>query len=320
MPDDSTLKDCGEFVKTACEHDDTSLIEQALSNCSEQGDPPGLLRNSCRLAIQNNAEKVLKYLIEKQSLDVRQLPPTFVAGEGRSTAMLEFLLAHGWDINGRHTSESGPDAKPFMWHIVGDGDLVAWCLDHGASLTPTRQERLMKNEITQSQYSCEQVLESAAARGSVATFELLRSKGAPLGWRPLHLAVRTAALALHHVRGPEEGKAEGGGGKAVQRMNMERHLIDVVGIDVNALDHPVGKKRADRLGTPIVYVADLNDLDHTRELTWLLLDRGADPTPGLVGAKDSGHVTFADDVEAWKAQHPNTGKSWWNIAKSKVFS
>ncbi|KAF9734855.1 hypothetical protein PMIN06_000681 [Paraphaeosphaeria minitans] len=304
MSANSTLQNLEALAKTACERDDTSLLEQAFSHCS---DPPDLIRYSRRLAIQNNAEKVLKYLIEKQGLHVQHLPPTVVSGAGRSTAILELLLAHGWDINWRHVSESGPDAEPFMWHIVGDGDVVAWCLEHGATLFPIRQERLHPNALTQSQLSCSQVLECAAARGSVATFELLRSKGAPLGWRPLHLAVRAAGLALDRAAEVDE------------RMAMVRHLIDVVGVEVNALDHPVGKRKADRQGTPIVYVAELNGLKNLRELTWLLLDRGADPAPGLEEARGTEHVAFVGNVDAWKAQHPNAGKSWLNTAKAKIF-
>lgn len=321
----STLQHLKDLATTACARNDTSLIDQAFSNISAQDDAPELLRHSRRLAIQNNAQNVLEYLIEKQGLQVQHLPPTLVSAAGPSTAMLELLLAHGWDINWRHVSESGPDAEPFMWHIVHDGHLVAWCLDHGASLSPIRQERLHPDNITQSQYSCSQVLECAAAGGSLATFELLRSKGAPLGWRPLHLAVRAAGLALDRARGAGQGTVAAGDGnldraaEAVERMDMVRHLIDVVGIDVNALDHPAGKKKNDRLGTPIVYVADMNGLANLRDLTWLLLDRGADPAPGLEEAKGTEHAAFVDDVNAWKAQHPNTGKSWLNIAKAKVF-
>ena len=308
MSANSTLQDLQALAKTACERDDPSQIDQAFTNCSGQDNSADLLRYSCRLAIQNNAKKTLKSLIEKHDLDVQHLPPTFVSGAGRSTAILEILLAHGWDINWRHVSESGADAEPFMWHITGDEDLVVWCLEHGASLTPIRQERLHSNEITQSQYSCRQVLERAAAQGSIATFELLRSRGAPLGWRPLHLAVQAAALALHHARGEEPAKSDEAK-QAVERMDMVRHLIDVVGVDVNALDHPVGKKRANRMGTPMNYVADMDGLNHTRELTWLLLDRGADPIPGLEDAKQVGHTVFIEDVNAWKARGSDSGKS-----------
>lgn len=341
MPTDSILRGFGgptwNLAQAACERNDVSLIEEVFSHCSPQDDPPGLLRYSCRHAIQNNADSVLNYLLEKQGLDVRHLPPTVVAGEARSTAILEILLSHGWDINWRKASESGPDAEPFMWHVVGDEDLVPWCLDHGASVTPAGQEPLRNNEITKSQYCCSQVLECAAARGSIATFELLRSKGAPLGWRPLHLAVRTAALALTAYHSEAEGEEEGretshpsdeesksANAKkkkkdADDRMSMVRHLIDSVGINVNALDYPAGQQRKfDRLGTPIVYLANL-PFEHTRELTWLLLDRGADPAPGLEEAREEGHPTFAEDVEAWREEHPGGRKSWWGAAKTRVF-
>ncbi|KAF2655615.1 hypothetical protein K491DRAFT_692690 [Lophiostoma macrostomum CBS 122681] len=295
------------LAKLACELDDTSLVEQAFSDCTEEEDPKGLLRYSCRHAIQNNAEEVLEYLIAKQSLDVRTLRPSVVGGKGRSTAILDILLAHGWDINWRatSTSESVYDAEPFLWHIVHDSDLVAWCLDHGATVFPVHLEPLRKHEITPSQYRCHQVLERAAARSSVATFELLRSKGAPLGWRTLHFAVRNAALAFH------AHQTRGESTKWTERMDMVRHLIDVVGVDVNALDHPVGKQKFDDLGTPICYVANLGGLDdlNTRELTRMLLDRGADPTPGLEEAKQTEYATFAEDVANWKLEHPGGCKA-----------
>ncbi|KAJ4288955.1 hypothetical protein N0V90_011297 [Kalmusia sp. IMI 367209] len=241
---------------------------------------------------------------KKRGLDVQTLQPRIVAGNGRSISILELLLAHGWDINWRNTSSSTVDAEPFMWHIVDDGKLVAWCLDHDASVFPKHQEPLQDDEITISQMICSQVLERAAARADVETFELLRSKGAPLGWRPLHLAVQTAAFHTRREE-TETGFEEMEPSRArmlEKRMDMVRHLIDVVGLDVNAPDYPGGRKYQDRLGTPICYLAHEEGLHHTKELTWLLLDRGADPTPGLEEAESSGHETFAKDVEAWKAQ------------------
>ena len=62
--------------------------------------------------------------------------------------ILELLLAHGWDINWRHVSESSPDVEPFVWHIVAGGDLVVWCLEYGATLSPIHQEPLQPNDLT----------------------------------------------------------------------------------------------------------------------------------------------------------------------------
>ncbi|KAF2855393.1 hypothetical protein T440DRAFT_504062 [Plenodomus tracheiphilus IPT5] len=313
------------LARSACETDDTSLIEQAISSCPQQDDPEGLKRYICRHAIQNNAENALKCIIE-QGLDVHSLAPTVVAGDGRSKAILEILLAHGWDINYRQVSTSGPDAEPFMWHIVKDGDLVTWCLEHGASVFPRNQEPLRVGVLTQSQRSCRQILDCAAGYATITTFELLRSKGAPLGWRTLHLAVQTAALAADRLekrededcilKKPEskEGQFNGNHSDAArnyaERMDMVRHLIDTVGLDVNGLDHPAGRTPGGCMGPPICYVATLSGLrGSTRELTWLLLDRGADPAPGLEEAGYTDHETFAGDVEAWKARNPIKSRS-----------
>jgi hypothetical protein len=286
---------------TACKHDDASLIDQAITSCTPEEDPEGLLRYATRHAIQNNAEKVLTHLITHHTLNLATLRPSIVAGPNRSIAILQLLLDHGWDINFREPTSSNSDAEPFLWHVVGDADVVAWCLAHGASVVPSHMEKVRPNELTLDQYRCGSFLERAAASASPATFELLRSKGAPLGWRPLHLAVESAAIAA----GPddEEGKAS----KGTERMEMVKHLIDVVGIDVNALDHPVGTHHPRRLGPPICYVASLEGLMYTRRVTWLLLERGADPRPGLEEAERSGHETFKGDVEAWRERGGDGG-------------
>ena len=323
MPVNSILKGfespSWNLARSACEKDDTSLLERAISTCSEKDDPDGLRHYIARHAIQNNAAKVLAYILD-QGYNVQSLAPTVVAGDGRSKAILEILLAHGWDINYRNTQDSGPDAEPFLWHAVKDAELVHWCLEHDASVFARGQEPLSDAELTRSQRACGTVLERAAASATVSTFELLRSKGAPLGWQPLHLAVESAAIAAHVLmkRRSEKNDAENESHHAeteskeqaqakiyTERLAMLRHLLDVVKLDVNALDHPVGRRPGGRLGPPICYVATLSGMHgmHVmREVTWLLLDRGADPSPGLEEAEASGHETFAGDVEAWKAQ------------------
>ena len=92
-------------------------------------------------------------------------------------------------------------------------------------------------------------------------------------------------------------------------MAMVRHLLDVVGLDVNAPDQPLGSEVLPRhSGTPICYIPDSTMLVRdTRELTWLLLDRGADPTPALEIAKVE-YPKFAEDVEAWKGKQARDSK------------
>lgn len=92
-----------------------------------------------------------------------------------------------------------------------------------------------------------------------------------------------------------------------ERMAMLRHLIDIVGLDVNADDKPPGASRILRPGTPMEYIVDVTDIGKdTRDITWLLLDRGADPTPVYRSAKREGYYPDAPEtlvfehVEAWK--------------------
>lgn len=103
-------------------------------------------------------------------------------------------------------------------------------------------------------------------------------------------------------------------------MAMVRYLLDEVKLDVNGLDRPevpelppgcsarkvyctLPPEHQSRHGTPICYIPGSQWLERdTRELTWLLLDHGADPTPAFEIAKDCDYPRFIEDVEAWKAQ------------------
>lgn len=306
------------LAATACEKDDTTLVDQAFSKASQLDDisEVELLHEFCALAVEKNATNALTHLI-KQGANVKALKSREVAWRSpRTKPILEILFAHGWDINARNDlGHSSSDPEPFMWSVVKDIDLVTWCLEHGASVFPRDQEPLRDDIITMSHRKCQQVLEKAAQSATVATFELLRSKGAPLGWRPLHFAIETtthyqADRGEEANRGEEEDKkAKESARNYEERMAMVRHLVDVVGIDVNAPDQPPGRELGGFWGTPICYIAKSYGLDtDTRELAWFLLDRGADPTPALDIAKSTEHVKFIADVEAWRAKQPDRRK------------
>ncbi|KFX98178.1 hypothetical protein O988_04475 [Pseudogymnoascus sp. VKM F-3808] len=297
---------------TACEKDDVTLIDEAIQGALQKNylSKQEILKLYSGIAIRKNSTKVLTHLIKHHSLSVESLNPADVAREGiPSKEIVATLLANGWDINARDESTTGPKAEPFLWHVVKDIDMVAWCLEHGASVHP---------KVTTSHRSCQQILEKAAASATVATFELLRSKGAPLGWRPLHRAVQLTTDYQPGRGEPDAGEDErvkeyrlDRARKYEKRMDMVRHLVDVVGIDVNALDQPPGANLQGRWGTPICYVPrayetemDFGLYRDTRELTWFLLDRGADPIRALELAKEVfENQRFVDDVEEWKAQH-----------------
>lgn len=277
--------------RRACETDDTALMDEAIAMTASK-DRETFFEQARRAATKYNARKILKRLIE-EGRDIKPRRPYEALGATKET--LELLLEQGWDINERPLN--GNDQEPFMWLVVGNEELVRWCLDHGASVHPRDQEPLRDDIITESQARCRQVLEVAAAQGSVATFELLRSKGAPLGWRPLHLAVEAATYGLPTEKDPSIN------------LTMVRHLLDVVKLDVNAPDQPPGSKRLPmRNGTPICYIPASSMLERdTRDLTWFLLDHGADPTDAVEYAKRF-YPKFVEDVEAWKAEHKSNSK------------
>jgi hypothetical protein len=94
-----------------------------------------------------------------------------------------------------------------------------------------------------------------------------------------------------------------------ERMAMVIHLLDIVGLDVNAPDQPPGRVLPDHEGTPICYVAGSPQPDtDARELTWLLLDRGADPTPAFQAAEVNHNPKFAQYVDEWTAQRGDGSK------------
>ena len=273
----------------ACKDDDTTLLAEAISMTAKE-DLKAFYNDASLEATRNSAIAILNNLIERGA-DVRPWWPSNAKGASKET--LELLLAHDWDINAR--GDSPHDREPFMWEVARDYDFVKWCLEHGASVHPRGQEPFHDGVTTKSRRECPQVLEKVARWGSIATFELLRSKGAPLGWRSLHLAVETATYGRSEEVTDFINHDE--------RMAMVRYLLDVVGLNVNAPDQPVGSTVLPmHLGTPICYIPGSAMLERdTRELTWLLLDRGADPTPALEIAKQD-YPKFAEDVKAWKAK------------------
>lgn len=301
---------CEEAGKT----DDVSLMAEAISIASGPN-PPNPLKSTledCLLsALKHQSPRVLTYLLDDQGVDVNTVHPGLIGdylGERKpSIELLEILIARGWDIDrgGRQRERFRTD-PPLLWRVVPYHDLVEWCLDHGASVyvpgdTPPRDARGI------GPVSRRPLLESAAVSGSVETFELLRSRGAPLTGRTLHQAVQYAAY-----NAPPQGSEPSA--YYTQRMGMVRYLVDVVGIDVNAVESWPGEVG----GTPLCYVAYRPYQGDIRELVWFLLDRGADLnyTGNLPGRHDfhsalewgrDNNPAFMKAVEEWQARQRTDG-------------
>jgi hypothetical protein len=277
------------LIDAAIDNNQPELLEQVLK-INAEGLHEGYENQKLVVAAtRKNSIPALHYLI-KYGVSIKHIG---IPGKDVSIQTLSFLLAHGWDINWAGEPRSYQD--PFMWSCIQDRKKLAWCLEHGASLA-TPGEQPHKRPL----------LQAVAESGDIATFEFLRSQKAPLGPCTLHRAVMATAFGHDGSDDPEKDdeKQRQSRARYTQRMAMVRHLVDTVGLDVNKLDFPRDTKWLQgEWGTPLEYIVRIGRPDKGAcELTWFLLDRGADPRLALTEAKDSKNSTFMEWVEAWEAQ------------------
>lgn len=364
-------------VRTICEQNDIALLDHAISTALVD-DLTEFFRRLRSIAIDEGANDIL-YALAARGVDFQRLTWEYDYHDSKpSFSTLHVLLELGWDINHQEVDRFGAVTEPFMWKwwCVQDYDLILWCLKHGASVHP---------RIPQSYRwrAPPPILEKVAYSGSIATFELLRSAGAPLGWRTLHMAIRQTTFghdgAPEVVEGTDQEKQEklqtaltknagqdaekfsgkdtathprcetekhtekdvAGGIKDQNQVDKEgeqqrtirfekfaeykrciamvEYLLDTVKMDVNGSDQPlvIPRVKGQYWGTPICYAASSECIpchgrseQNTRELTWLLLDHGADPTPMLGAGYPNRYPEhwhnefdpFPDHVKSWRKQ------------------
>ncbi|KAH8121971.1 hypothetical protein FP744_10009197 [Trichoderma asperellum] len=292
----------------ACKNDDVSLMVLAISLASRpesRNTVQEVIQAGLDRSLSRTAPKILSYLLD-HGADVGTVYPQVIGPREEpgkpSLEMLEMLVAHGWDIDARRERTSWP----LLWYVLRYPDLVEWCLAQGASVylpgdTPPWDANGVARQVPR-----ESLLVCAAKHATVATFELLRAKGAPLERRALHEAAEFAAIYA-----PPYGSAADALFK--ERVDMVRHLVDVVGLDVNSQEVWPGKCR----GTPLYYIARRNNHKDAREVIWFLLDRGADPDLGstmgnlqiesaIKDAEMHSNTRFLEAVQEWRdRQHDN---------------
>lgn len=297
----------------ACRADDVSLMEQAISIASQpnsRNTVQEVVQRGLRRSAARSAVHVLHYLLDRGA-DVAILSASDILANDDmvkpSQEVLEILIGHGWDINTqgtRHTS------WPLLWFVVEYPDLVTWCLDHGARVDIPEDPPQINADGTQSRKGLPRptILGMAASSGSVETFELLRARGAPFDPRTLHRAVEQATISA-----PKEGSDRCS--SYTHRMDMVRHLVDVLKLDVNAVKHQIGGQ----CSTPLCCVARRPTSQDFRELVYFLLDRGADPnldgevqkgfkwSSPITCAQSCGNMRFLQAVEEWQASKQGDG-------------
>jgi hypothetical protein len=254
-------------IESACESDDMSSSSGCIDAASlaESPNMQSALERGLRFAARKNSTKVMRYLIEQGAKVNRVSASSLVDIETEalpSQETLEVLVEHGWDIN---TRTPGLGGTPVLWYVVGDTDLVKWCLDHGADVDPAddTSEGAKKHR--------KPILEVAAAEGNIEVFELLRARGAPLD---LQHGVLPSAVMKASFNVPAAGESPSA--SFVRMLDMIRHLIDVIGCDVNSVSYGTYCGSGSHCSTPLCWVACHTNSDGVRDLARLLLDRGGD--------------------------------------------
>jgi hypothetical protein len=206
-------------VTDACKMNNVPLMTKLVSAATEPGSVvtiQELLDVGLRRATKANATNVLSYVF-KEGADVKVhiAALTLLWGDYSlpSRATLGILIAHGWNID---SCNHAFGSQPLLWIMLRYPELVEWCLSHGASVDLT---------VPQSN-GLRPILERAAAVGNIQTFERLRKQGASLSQRILPEAVRSA-----NIHSPKTGESPSATYEL--HLNMVRHLIDQIGIDVN---------------------------------------------------------------------------------------
>jgi hypothetical protein len=211
------------LVSFACKADDVSLMEHVVSMAQRHDSTVtvqdtlqrGLLRAGKRNTIQ-----CLTYVLQ-QGVDVSDADPRHSGvdiSELPSREALELLVAHGWNVN--TGALNGQAGIPLLWDVLGDRELLQWCLDHGADVDPADHTR--EGSVSQRK----PLLERAAQVGDIEIFELLRARGALMHYGVFPNAVMSTNLSVVGDRT-----------SFIQQVNMLRHLLDVVKCDVNELSY-----------------------------------------------------------------------------------
>lgn len=188
--------------------------------------------------------------------------------------ILQSLVSSGWDINQHDAGDCNVYSKKLLHYVCDDESLVSWALDHDyhpGACVPDHPSR------------CLPLLDTVALKGSVGTYELLASLGAPRDLRTLHMAVSSCTNSNN------------------SRMAMVKFLVDELEFDVNGLDTP--GCLPDNWDTPLCYAARWRS-GH-EEVVRFLLERGANPTLNSAGRPNTVQVAELSGnqgVLAWLRQ------------------
>lgn len=247
--------------------------------------------------VQSEQMPLIAYMLDHDDTLASSIQPIAIL-EHASKPLIDALVAHGWDINTQnHSAMAGPTTgrKRLLDYLVTEGEgkesLARWLVEEkGAKLDGYTDGHGEPPPP---------LLETCAARGTVAMYRFLEEHGARPCPRALHLAAVTAASRRTDPAHDESTSAE-----------MLRFLVEERGADVNGIDSDVSHQPMNtHFGTPIAYAARCPS--GTAVVKWLL-EKGADPSiknpfyppfDAFECAREKHSDEILSILQAWKEQN-----------------
>lgn len=243
---------------------------------------------------------VVAAILEEENVSTLSISHEIVA-IGANIELLELLVAHGYNINKPGSTMPSQQCRTLIDYkeALKKDDVVHWLVEHGAKLDRGQEDYLI--------FPCPPpLLDTAAQWASVSTFQYLRTNGAKLGRRTLHLAVQMAASRKSDLEAPPDWKGFNTnikGGDIRKRMReMLPYLVDELNLDVNAVDFTWDQKDhpppPGHYGRPLNYAAS----EMGTKVTEWLMKKGADP-----------HLGSDMGLDIWITAKLNNYESLWKV-------
>ncbi|KAI0005796.1 hypothetical protein F4779DRAFT_33598 [Xylariaceae sp. FL0662B] len=240
-----------------------------LARTGDASKVPAVLAEALRTASLHNFVEAVEYLVDVEKAPVSTLHPGELSTTDTSVALLEALYVRGWDPN--QAPVPADKGEMLLDRLCYKDDAVKWLIDHGA---PVDRGQFDPDYAIVPQPA--PILETCAVVGSLASFKLLREKGASVSRRTLHKAAGAAA-SVGADPGTLKEESAFSGNEALpnheERGRVLRYLVDGLHLDINQMDRDIPVTY--HYGTPINYAAARPR--GARVVKWLL-DKGANPT------------------------------------------
>ncbi|KAL1612955.1 hypothetical protein SLS60_001185 [Paraconiothyrium brasiliense] len=263
------LADSVPQLKAAVEHA-ADLLD--LEECTE------LMNDALKNVVREGRTALAEHLLY-EGADITALDVLDV-GQKPSIALFNLLKSYGYDFNKAGPPDPTAKGRTPIYKVTHDAELVQWLLDQGVSVDLGHEDYWYWARPPL-------LLQESASIGSVASFKAIKERGAKVGRRTLHAAVKEAAVlgcdpddtSLDSRQDDKDGPTRGlvdlpEWFHKKNRVEMLRYLVDELHLDVNGLDSD-DQSQPSAWGTPLRYAQ--RERETGAAVAKWLLKKGADP-------------------------------------------